>query len=122
MKKIVLIFGVIVLALALTAGWQIASNELANRRLEEDLRDLASRNAELIGLSAPATDDDLRNTVIHYAKELDIVLDPNQVTVERTGEGKSWAVHLAVDYTVPVRVLGFSFNFHFTPSSDRPPA
>ncbi len=122
MKKIALILGILVLALAVSAGWQIAANELANRQLEEDLRDLASRNAEHIGLSAPTTDDDLRNTVIHYAKELDIVLDPNQVTVEHTGEGKSSAVHLAADYTVPVRVLGFSFHFRFTPSSDRPPA
>jgi hypothetical protein len=122
MRKIALILGIIVLGFAISAGWQIASNELANRQLEEDLRDLASRNAEHIGLSAPTTDDDLRNSVIHDAKELDIALDPNQVTVEHAGEGKSSAVHLSADYTARVRLLGFSFNFRFTPSSDRPPA
>jgi hypothetical protein len=121
MKKITLIACIAILALAVNAGWQIASNELANRQLEEDLRDLASRNAEHIGLTAPTTDDDLRNSVIHDAKELGIVLDPNQVTVQHTGEGKSSAVHLAADYTARVRLLGFSFNFHFTPSSDRTP-
>jgi hypothetical protein len=121
MKKIALIVGIAVLALALDAGWQIASCELANRQLEEDLRDLASRNAEHIGLSAPTTDDDLRNSVIHDAKELDIVLDPNQVTVQHTGEGKSSAVHLAADYTAHVRLLGFWLTFRFTPSSDRMP-
>jgi|SRR5580692_187688 hypothetical protein len=119
MKKLGLIA---VLALAISAGWQIAANELANRQLEEELRDLASRNAEHIGLSAPVTDDDLRNSVIHYAKELDIALDPNQVTVQHTGEGKTSAVHLAAGYTARVRLLGLSFNFRFTPSSDRPPA
>jgi hypothetical protein len=122
MKRIALILGIIVLGFAVSAGWQVASNELANRQLEEDLRDLASRNAEHIGLSAPTTDDDLRNSVIHYAKELDIALDPNQVTVQHTGEGKSSVVHLAADYTARVRLLGFSLNFRFTPSSDRPPA
>jgi hypothetical protein len=121
MKNITLIACIAILALAVNAGWQIASNELANRQLEEDLRDLASRNAEHIGLTAPTTDDDLRNSVIHDAKELGIVLDPNQVTVQHTGEGKSSAVHLAADYTARVRLLGFSFNFHFTPSSDRTP-
>jgi len=121
MKKITLIACIAILALAVNAGWQIASNELANRQLEEDLRDLASRNAEHIGLTAPTTDDDLRNSVIHDAKALGIVLDPNQVTVQHTGEGKSSAVHLAADYTARVRLLGFSFNFHFTPSSDRTP-
>jgi hypothetical protein len=122
MKRIALILGIIVLGFAVSAGWQVASNELANRQLEEDLRELASRNAEHIGLSAPTTDDDLRNSVIHYAKELDTALDPNQVTVQHTGEGKSSVVHLAADYTARVRLLGFSFNFRFTPSSDRPPA
>src|SRR5271156_2366554 len=122
MKKLSLIVGIAVLALVVSAGWQIASCELANRQLEEDMRDLASRNAERIGLSAPTTDDDLRNSVIHDAKELDIPLDPNQVTVQHAGEGKSSAVHLSADYTARVRLLGFSFAFHFTPSSDRPPS
>lgn len=121
MKKIALIVGIAILALAVSAGWQIASNELANRQLEEELRDLASLNAEHIGLTGPATDDDLRNSVIHDAKGLDIALDPSQVTVRHTGEGKSSAVHLAADYTARVRLLGFSFNFRFTPSSDRTP-
>jgi hypothetical protein len=122
MKKIALIVAIILLALAVSAGWQIASNELANRQLEEDLRDLASRNGERIGLSAPATDDDLRNSVIREARELDIVLDPNQVTVQRTAQGESSVVHLAVDYTARVRILGLSLTFHFTPSSDRTPS
>jgi hypothetical protein len=121
-KKIALIVGIAVLALAVSAGWQIASCELANRQLEEDLRDLASRNAERIGLSTPTTDDDLRNSVLHDAKELDIALGPNQVTVQHTVQGESSVVHLAADYTARVRLLGFSLNFRFTPSSERPPS
>jgi hypothetical protein len=122
MKKLVLIVAILVLALAADAGWQIASCELANRQLEEDLRDLASRNAERIGLAAPTSDDDLRNSVIHDAKQLDIVLDPEQVSVERTAKGESSVVHLAADYTARVHLLGFSLNFRFTPSSDRTPS
>jgi len=122
MKTIALIVGIAALALAVSAGWQMASCELANRQLEEDMRDLSSQNAEHIGLSAPATDDDLRNSVIHDAKQLDIALDPNQVTVQHTGEGKSSAVHLAADYTTRVRLPGFSLTLRFTPSSDRPPS
>jgi hypothetical protein len=122
MRKIALIVGIAVLALAVSAGWQIASCELADRQLEEALRDIASRNAEHIGLSAPTTDDDLRNSVIRAAKELGIVLDPNQVTVQHTGEGKSSAVHLTANYTAIVRLFGLSFKFHFSPSSDRPPS
>jgi len=122
MRKIALIAAIAVLALAVSAGWQIASCELADRQLEEALRDIASRNAEHIGLSAPTTDDDLRNSVIRAAKELDIVLDPKQVTVQHSGEGKSSAVQLTADYTASVGLLGLSFNFHFTLTSDRPPS
>jgi hypothetical protein len=125
LKKIALIIGIAIFALAVNVGWQIASCELANRQLEEHLRDLASRNAEHIGLSAPATDEDLRLAVIRDARELDIPLDPNQVTVQRTvqrtAEGDSSAVHLAADYTARVRLLGFWLNLRFTPSSDRTP-
>jgi hypothetical protein len=124
-KKIALIVGIAVLALAFNAAWQFASCELANRQLEERLRDLASRNAEHIGLSAPITDADLRLAVIREARELDIPLDPNQIsvrrTVQRTVEGESSAVHLAADYTARVRLLGFSLIFRFSPSSDRTP-
>jgi len=122
MKKIALIAAIAVFAAAVSAGWQIASCELANRQLEETLRDIASRNAEHIGLSAPTTDDDLRNSVIHAAKELDIALDPDQVTVQHSGEGKSSAVHLAADYTAHVRLFGHSLTLRFTPSSDRAPS
>ena len=83
MRKIALIAAIAVLALAVSAGWQIASCELADRQLEEALRDIASRNAEHIGLSAPTTDDDLRNSVIRAAKELGIVLDPRHALHHR---------------------------------------
>jgi ABC-type sugar transport system substrate-binding protein len=122
MRKIALIAAIAVLALAVSAGWQIASCELADRQLEEALRDIASRNAEHIGLSAPTTDDGLRNSVIRAAKELGIVLDPKQVTVQHSGEGKSSAVHLSADYTAHVRLLGLGLTLHFTPTSDRPPS
>jgi hypothetical protein len=122
MNKIILIVGIVVLVLGVNVGWQIGSCQLANRQLEEDLRDLASRNAEHIGLSAPTTDDDLRNSVIRAAKEQDIALDPEQVTVRHSLQGESSVVHLVADYTKHVRLLGFSFLLHFNPSSDRKPS
>src|SRR5271155_161645 len=98
MKRFAFIFGFAILALAITAGWQIASCELANRLLQEDLRDLSVQGAACIGLSAPSSDDDLRNAVIAKAKEHDILLQPNQVTVERAPEGQLPVFYLAADY------------------------
>ncbi len=54
MGKAKLILGLAVLAMAVVAGWPIASCELANLELREDLRDIAAQNAVRIGL-APRT-------------------------------------------------------------------
>ncbi len=84
MGKVKLILGLAVLALAIIAGWQIASCELANLELHE---------------------------------EHEIQLEPEQVTVQRTGTDEGPIIYLAADYKVRVKLLGFLFTFHFTPSS-----
>ena len=39
-------------------------------------------------------------------------------TVRRTDSGETSSLYLAADYTAPVNLAFFSFNLHFTPSSD----
>jgi hypothetical protein len=117
MGKAKLIAGLAVLALAVVAGWPIASCELANFELHEDMRDLAAQIGGRIGLTPWSTDEDLRSAVIRKAKEHEIQLEPGQVTVQRTGSHEAPTIYLAADYKVRVKLLGFSFTFHFTPSS-----
>ena len=117
MRKIILILGLAVLVLAGESGWQIASCELANFELRDDMRFLAAQIGRRIGLNSPSTDKDLRNEVIRKAQEHDIELAPEQVTVRRTGTELEPIIYLAADYEVPIKLLGFSLTFHFTPSS-----
>ena len=117
MGKAKLIVGLAVLALAVIAGWRIASCELANFELHEDMRDLAAQIGGRIGLTPWSTDEDLRSAVVRKAKEREIQLEPGQVTVQRTGSNEAPIIYLAADYKVRVKLLGFSFTFHFTPSS-----
>jgi hypothetical protein len=117
MGKVKLILGLAVLALAVIAGWQIASCELANLELHEDLHDLAAQAGVRIGLVSSSTDDELRDAVIHKAKSHEIQLEPEQVTVERTGTATAPVIVLMADYKVRVSLLGFSFTLHFHPSS-----
>ena len=117
MGKAKLILGLAVLALAVVAGWRIASCELANFELHEDMRDLAAQIGGRIGLTPWSTDEDLRSAVVRKAKEHEIQLEPGQVTVQRTGSYEAPIIYLAADYKVRVKLLGFSFTFHFTPSS-----
>jgi hypothetical protein len=119
MGKAKVILGLAVLALAVFAGWQIGSCELANAELQIDLRDLAAEVGTRIGLDARSTDEQLRSAIIHKAEGYDIQLEPGQVTVIRSGAGWDSTVYLAVDYTQRVNVFVYSFNLHFTPSSKK---
>lgn len=117
--KAKIILGSAVLGLAVIAGWQIGSSELANLELQGDLRDVAAQVGTRIGLDAQSTEEELRNVVIRKAQQHDIQLDPGQVTVIRTGTGESSVVYLAADYKARVNLLGYSLALHFTPSSKR---
>jgi hypothetical protein len=119
MRKAKLILGLATLGLFVVAGWQIASCEIANLELQTDMRDIAAQVASRIGLEAPNSDEDLRNAVIHKAEEHDIELEPAQVTVQRTGSGKTLTIYLAADYKTRVNLLLYSFTLHFTPSSTK---
>jgi hypothetical protein len=108
-----------VLAVVLNTGWQIGSCELANVELRDDLVDLAAQAGSRIGLKAPVTDDDLRETIVGKARGYGIQLDPRQVTVRHVAAVPS--LYLAADYETRVRLLGLTFTLHFSPSSKRAP-
>jgi hypothetical protein len=117
MGKAKLILGLVVLTLAGVAGWRVASCELANLELREDLRDLAAQVGSRIGLTPASSDEDFRSAVIRKAEGHEIQLEPEQVTVQRTGTAEAPLIYLAADYRVRVKLLGFAFTLHFTPSS-----
>jgi hypothetical protein len=114
-----IVAGVFALVLTVTAGWQAAACELANAELRDDLHDLASQVSARIGLVDFDTDNDFRNAVMRKAERYDIYLQPEQITVRRSGTLKEPIIYLAADYKTRVRVLGYSFTLHFTPSSEQ---
>ncbi len=119
MRRIKKLLVLAVLAFAVVAGWDAGSCELAKMELQQDMLDLSKGVNNYSNYSAPLTDDGLREAVIRKAQDHDIRLQPSEVTVRRTGNGVNSTVYLAADYTVPVDVLGYSFELHFTPSSDK---
>jgi len=70
-----------------------------------------------IGLVDFNTDNDFRSAVIRKAEQYDIYLQPEQITVRRSGTLKEPIIYLAADYKARVRLPGYSFTLHFTPSS-----
>jgi hypothetical protein len=108
-----LALGFVVIVLVAYSGFQIAPVVMANYSFEDDLKQVA-----LVGASTPSkTDDDLRGMVVLKAKDHDVQLLPEQVTVQRIGTPGAPAVYVAVDYNSTVNLPGYSYTFHFTPSS-----
>src|ERR1700730_2793084 len=94
-------------------GLQIIPPELTNYSFTDDLRMVALTG----GANPRTTDQELIDTVIKKAQEHQIVLTPENVSVQRIGTPGLPAVYVAADYSVPVSLPGYSFNLHFTPSS-----
>lgn len=117
MRNFKIVFGVVVLVLAVMAGWQVASWELANTQFQEELRDMGSMAGAHIGVVAPLSDEETVRAVIRKAGEHGIELDPDQVTMQHIGSGETATMYLAADYRVPVKLLFFSFKLHLIASS-----
>lgn len=117
MKKIKVILLLLVLALIASTIWQIATCELANYEFKDELKDVASLNGTRIGLLAQQSDDDLRATVIRKAADHDIVLQPDQILVRRSGTEDDPKVFLAAKYKMRVWMPGIYVTLHFKATS-----
>ncbi len=109
--------GIAVVVGVLYVAAQFGLPEWNNLELQDDLHDLAAQLGSRIGANGPKSDEDLRLAVIRKAQRYDIELDPGHVIVQRSGPADSPSVYLAVDYTVPVNLLVYTYTLHFTPSS-----
>jgi hypothetical protein len=98
-------------------GYQIGSVYIANLELKSDLKDLSSLTGVRIGLVDPRTPDQIRERVIAKAAEDGIQLEPEQVNVERVGEGKDGYIYLSAAYDVRIDVFGYPWRIHFTAES-----
>jgi hypothetical protein len=121
MRKVKIILGVAILVVAVVATWQLVGAYYGNAALKQDLQDIAADMATRIGLSQPPTEEDLRRFVIQKAASHDIELEPSQVTVNVSGEGKFAVISLAVDYHTKINLLVYSFDLHFQPSAHGEP-
>jgi hypothetical protein len=84
---------------------------------QDELQDSAAQLGWRTGVAPPNSDDELRKIVISKAARHEIQLDPRQVTVRHSGTGEYTTWYIAVDYTVPVDLLVYSYRLHFNPTS-----
>jgi hypothetical protein len=113
MGSIKALVGFLVIAGMIYTGYQLLPPELSNYAFNDDLHDIAMMG----GANPKASDQDLIDQVMKKARDHNISLTPEQVTVQRIGTPGALAVYLSADYSVPVDLPGYSFALHFTPSS-----
>ncbi|MBZ5656579.1 MAG: hypothetical protein LAO56_15030 [Acidobacteriia bacterium] len=111
------VFWIVVVVGVIYVAWQFAAPELANVEFQDELHDLSTQAGSRTGLSSPKSDEELRTIILRKAEGYDILLEPKQVMVTRSGEGADSVVYLAVDYTVPVHLPGYTVTLHFAPTS-----
>jgi hypothetical protein len=119
MGKTKLVVGLAAVGLAIATGGQVGVAEWSNLQFQDDLRDVSSMAGTRMGVTAPLSDDELRNTVIKKAYQRGISLEPKQVTVVRSGPAEAPQIYLAADYEASVTLPWYSFPLHFTPSSTK---
>jgi hypothetical protein len=117
MFKVKLILGLGLLAVVVSTTWQLVTCELDAAEFRDELRDIAAQKGAKIGWVEYSSDPTLRKWVIDQAFRHDIELDPEQVSITRTGDGAEQTVYLAVDYQVPIKVPWYTFILYFHPSS-----
>jgi len=94
------------------AGFQIVPPEMKNYSFQDDLRTVA-----MMGAANHQSDQEVLNTVMKKAQELDIPLAAEQVTIQHIGTAGAPALYVGADYTIPVSLPGYTLTLHFTPSS-----
>jgi hypothetical protein len=119
MRTVKIVLGIGLILFVGMAAMQIGEAEVANLDLREDLHDIASQAGVRIGMISAMSDEELAAAVIRKAHEHRIQLTPDAVTVRRESAGGDTRIHLAADYTVPVKLMFFSLSLHFAPSSDK---
>jgi hypothetical protein len=107
------IIGFLAIIAVIYSGFQIIPPELTNYSFQDDLRNIAMMG----GANPHQTDQELIDAVMKKAREHDITLAPEQITVQRIGTPGALAVFVAADYSVLVSLPGYSFSLHFTPTS-----
>ena len=117
MKTLKIILGLVVFAVVMSIGWQLAACELTNYELRDDLKDVAAMGGSRIGLLAQSSDNDLRDAVIRRAAQHDVHLAADQILVERSGTAENPTIFLAAKYRTRVVMPGVALILHLKATS-----
>jgi hypothetical protein len=103
------ILALLFLAVVVYAGFKIIPVYVNSFELQDYIR---QQNPFWVTQRAQA--EAIRSAILAKAKELDLPVSPEQVKVD-VGGGR---VAVSLDYTVPVDLIVYTWEFRFTPSAE----
>jgi hypothetical protein len=104
------ILWLLLLGVAILIAWKAVPVKMQSEELYDYMDELAKFGA------AHTTTEDLEKQILNRARELHIPLDKKNVKVERNGD----RVYMEVEYTIPVELPGYTYQWHFRQTLDRP--
>jgi YbbR domain-containing protein len=109
MGRIKKLLSLLVFVGAVYYGWMLLPVYMANYQYQDSLAEIAKFSA-----MSTRTDDEIKQEVLKKAKEYDVPITAEQITVNHEGT----RLDISSDYTVVVDLVGGKKAIlHFTPSS-----
>jgi hypothetical protein len=99
----------VILVIGVIAAWKVVPPYAAKYQLQDKINEVA-----LYANAQRQSEEQIRDIVFKTIQDLDIPAKREDIKVTATGRG----VTILVDYTVPVDILSYHLDLHFTPSSE----
>ena len=104
------ILWVLALALVTLIAWKAIPVKIQSTEFYDYMDELAKFSA------ATTPPDQLGKLILDRAHQLGIPLEKKDLKVERNGD----RIYMELDYTVPVELPGYTYQWHFHQKLDRP--
>ena len=114
MKTLKLIFTLGIVAVLIYSGWQLVPPFFYHYQFQDAL----DNEARFDSYTNNRTEDDIKNSVIKKAEDLEIPLTTNQVQVQRLPNN---IVYIEANYSVHVELPGYPLDLQFKVSSKNKP-
>ena len=98
-----------ILLVGVIAAWKVIPPYSAEYQLNDKIQEIAR-----FGIVEHKTEDQIRDSVFKTIQDLNIPATKENIKVTNDGA----KVTIVVDYTVPVDILFYHVDLHFTPSSE----
>ena len=114
MKTLKLLFTFGLVAVLIYCGWQVVPPFFYNYQFQ----DAVDNEARIDSYTNSRTEDDIRNSVMKKAEDLEIPLAANQVQVQRLPNN---VIYIEANYSVHVNLPGYPLDLQFKAMSKNKP-